>query len=315
LKLTDDLLTALEESFGLAIQRSIRLRTVMGLQTSGGRMILKRYEGDGMRRRLEALGDALDAIVCAGVNAAPYLRTHRGQPYFREQRNRLWTMQPWLPGRHLSLCSREERLEAARALGRLHRVPTAQLMERSFFLRVPPLWEKYRHRLERAQEASLRELGMRDGWRPFAEQARQALGELQGANFQRALELDRQHGSFCHRDPAPHNFIWQGDGAAVIDFDLAGYDVRAHDLYQLLNHALYLNGWEPGLFQEMIEAYDREMPLCPNNRRLLEALMRYPSLVVREWYDFGKSGDRKALRIRLKWAAMQEEKRRRELNH
>ncbi|ASS74617.1 hypothetical protein CIG75_06305 [Tumebacillus algifaecis] len=306
--LTDNLLSKLERAYGLTFMQAVKLRTVTGLRTSGGAMILKRYEGEGMKKRLDAIGVALDAVVCAGVEIAPYLKTKEQNMYISD-RGGLWTLQPWLSGRHLSMYDPKERKAAAVSLGALHRVPTAKLVEKTSSLRVPPLWEKYRHRLERAQEATYRIGALGELWRPFAERAKQAVRELQGPRFLQALERDNRSGAFCHRDPAPHNFIWQEKSAALIDFDLAGLDVRVHDLYQLLNHALYLNGHETGLFQEMVEAYDRTYPLCEDNRRVLEALMSYPSLVIREWYDYGKTGNRKALLPRLEWAALQEEKR------
>ncbi|TCP54400.1 Ser/Thr protein kinase RdoA (MazF antagonist) [Tumebacillus sp. BK434] len=312
--LTDSLLAKLERAYGLTFSHAVKLRTVTGVRTSGGAMILKRYEGEGMKKRLDALGTALEVVVRSGVEIAPYVKTKENSAYMSD-RGALWTLQPWLAGRHLSLHDRRERHAAAAALARLHRVPTARQVEKSFYLRVPPLWEKYRHRLERAQDATLRTIALRDLWRPFAERARQAVRDLQGPSFLRALERDTRRGALCHRDPAPHNFIWQGGSAAIIDFDLAGFDVRAHDLYQLLNHALYLNGHAPGLFQEMVEAYEGTYPLCEDNRRLLHALMTYPSLVIREWYDFGKNGNKKALLPRLEWAALQEEKRYAELKN
>ncbi|MBL0387492.1 phosphotransferase [Tumebacillus sp. ITR2] len=303
------MIAKLEQGFGLRIHRRVKLRTVTGMQTSGGAMILKRYDGDGMRRRLEALSDALDRVLLAGVEVAPYLRTNQGVPYMAD-RGGLYTIQPWLQGRHLSLKSADERKAAARALAQLHAVPAGKGSKKAFYLRVPPLSEKYRHRLERAQVATFKDPDLRDMWRPFQEQARESVVQLQGMALERALDRDLRHGSLCHRDPAPHNFMWHGEGAALIDFDLAGYDVRAHDLYQLMNHSLYLNGWEPGLFSEMIEAYERVLPLDVDNRRVLQALMLYPSLVIREWYDFGKTGKRDSLRVRLAWAQIQEEKRR-----
>lgn len=306
--LTDRLVSKLEQAFGVQMAQSVKLRTVTGVQTNGGAMILKRYEGEGMKRRLEALGDALDRVLAAGVEIAPYLRTHDELPYVQDQ-GALWTLQPWLPGRHASLCSRTERRLAAAALANLHRVKTERYLQKSPFLRVPPLWEKYHHRLERANVATIKDLRLRDSWRPYAEQAKQAVHLLQQPGVYQALDRDLRSGSLCHRDPAPHNFLCQANGMAIIDFDLAGYDVRAHDLYQLINHALYLNGWESGLFEEMAEAYDRVYLLCADNRRVLDALMLFPSLVVREWYDFGKSKSPAAFRTRLQWAMVQEEKR------
>ncbi len=270
-------------------------------------MILKRYQGEGMKRRLDALGQALDAVICAGVEIAPFLKTRANSTYF-EHRGSLWTLQPWLRGRHVSLQGGKERLAAAEALADLHRVSITKQVERPSLLRVPSLSEKYRHRLERARAASLRATSLRDLWRPFEERALQAVSDLAEPSL-KALERDRRRGVLCHRDPAPHNFIWQGGSAAIIDFDLAGTDVRVHDLYQMINHALYVNGYEPGLIEEIVERYDRRMPLCQDNRRVLDVLMNYPSLVVREWYEFGKSGDKKALFTRLRWAAAQEERR------
>jgi len=306
--LTDGLIRLLEREFGLKFYHSVKLRTVIGVRTSGGAMILKRYEGEVMKRRLMALTDCLDEVLQAGVEVAPYLKTRQNQP-FVVHRGVLWTMQPWLVGRHVSIRNRQERLRAAQALARLHWVPTTGQSRNSVLLRVPPLWEKYSHRLDLAQDATLKAMSLRDWWRPYEERARQAIRDLQKSSYFRALERDSKHGSLCHRDPAPHNFMWQGSDAAIIDFDLAGYDVRVHDLYQLLNHALYINGWEPRLLDEMIEAYDEIMPICSENQQVLTALMNYPSLVVREWYDFGKSNDRKNLLVRMQWAMLQEERR------
>lgn len=299
--LQDQLVRKLQDEFGLSFRGFVRLRTVIGVRTDGGAMILKRYRGEGMKRRLQALGDALDAVFQEGVEIAPYLKTRRDETAV-SHRGELWTIQPWLPGRHASMRSRQERLAAAEALARLHRIPAGRRIETPFFLRVPALWEKYRHRLDRAQNATLKAAEMRDSWRPYAERAGWAVRALQNQDASRALSRDSRHGTLCHRDPAPHNFLWQGDRAAIIDFDLAGLDVRVHDLYQLMNHALYLNGYEAGLFADMIEAYDRELPLCRDNRKTLQALMQYPSLVTREWYDFGKSGNRRIFKPRLEWA-------------
>jgi Ser/Thr protein kinase RdoA (MazF antagonist) len=310
LTLSDDLLARLERSFGLRLQDAVRLRTVIGVRTNGGAMILKRYKGEGMKRRIDAIGEAVDALVDAGLEVAPYLKT-RQDSYAATDGGDLWTIQPWLPGRHLALTSAEEREAAARALARMHAVPVGRQIDKAFFLRVPPLWEKYRYRLDRAQEATLRATSLHDLWRPYAERARHTVRELQEITM-RAWDRDRRHGCFCHRDPAPHNFLWQGEGAAIIDFDLAGMDVRAHDLYQLINHAVYLNGWEPGLIDGMIHAYDRELPLGTDNWQVLKALMRYPALVIREWYDFGKSQDRAVFLPRLQWAALQEDRRERD---
>ncbi|HEU4963360.1 MAG TPA: phosphotransferase [Bacilli bacterium] len=310
--LNERLIGKLQDEFGLNFRGFVRLRTVVGVRTDGGAMILKRYVGEGMKRRLEALGDALDVVLQAGVEIAPYLRT-RTDDVFVTHRDELWTLQPWLPGRHVSMRTREERRAAAGVLADLHNVPAGRLIEAPFFLRVPPLWEKYRHRLERAQNATLKAFHLRELWRPFADQAALSLHELQRTTATRALERDARYGSLCHRDPAPHNFLWQGERAALIDFDLAGLDARAHDLYQLMNHALYLNGWERRLFSDMIEAYERVRPLGHENRKTLEALMLFPSLVVREWYDYGKTGNRDTFKPRLDWAMKQEELRMREV--
>jgi Ser/Thr protein kinase RdoA (MazF antagonist) len=309
-KLSSDLFAHLERAYGLAFGGTVRLRTVVGVKTSGGAMMIKRYQGTGMRRRLDALGEALDLAVQEGMEIAPYLQTRQGN-YALEHDGGLWTLQPWLPGRHTAMTERGERTAAASSLAKLHAVPIGGRIERAMFLQVPPLWEKYRYRLEKAQEATLKATSLRDLWRPFAERARSSLTRLRTVT-QRALDQDLRHGSLCHRDPAPHNLIWQGGGTALIDFDLAGFDVRAHDLYQLLNHALYLNGWEPGLFTEMIEAYDRVYPIGQENGRVLEALLSYPALVVREWYEFGKSNDRRVFWSRLQWAVAQEQRRERE---
>jgi CotS family spore coat protein len=301
----------LEREYRINVSGTVRLRSVVGLYSEQGAFILKRVEGYPSMHRIHQLADVLENLDENHVPVAPLLRTRTGQPFVRIS-DFFWIVQPWIKGHPCDFCHPEERLAAVRSIAQMHLTPVALSATAQTYLWTPPLYEKYGTRLERCKRIlHVNRLPVRlpEQWIRDAEKA---IVQLQEHVWEPAFRDDRARGTVCHRDLAPHNLIFQDGTAHLIDFDLAGLDVRAHDLYQVINHALYLNGWAEQTVQDILRAYQAVAPLGEANLGVLRTLFLYPALLLREVYEYGKRKrhEEDDWRTRFQWVLAIEEQRR-----
>jgi len=124
-----------------------------------------------------------------------------------------------------------------------------------------------------------------------------------------AQRRDGMYGTLCHRDLAPHNAMYRDGSATLIDFDLAGMDVRSYDICQIINHTVYLLGWDERAVEDAVAVYESSYPLCPDNIELLYHLLSFPMLLVRELMEDGLDGIAMSRNPRLRWAIQIEDLR------
>lgn len=302
--LTSDAAEELAAAYGFRIRATLPMRSVVGLLSDKGRLISKRYgQEKGMSyRRLLGIVKAKEALARRGL-VRPYLTTVSGEPLFA------WlgapvTVEGWVKGRHVDLRDRRERLEAVRAVARLHRQRIAIPSE------LKPdhtLLHKLSGRLQRSRQAveAGRLVGISQAeWGYFVERALRVLRVLSTSKWESFIMDDKNAGVFCHRDLAPHNImIERGSPATLIDFDLAGMDSPIYDLYQLFDHVTYRAFPPQGWAEEMLRAYEQINPLSRRQRQALALLQSFPSLLLREVADLGsvkgeRARDRLGTRIR-----------------
>ncbi|GIM47205.1 spore coat protein [Collibacillus ludicampi] len=311
MELNEFLNKILEHEYHITVSGTVRMRSVVGILSEQGAFVLKKIEGYPSMNRITQLAEVLEKLQEKDVPVAPLLRTRKGKAFVRIG-DLFWIVQPWIKGHHCDFSNKEERLASVRSIARMHQTPVALPAPSQNYLWTPPLDEKYGARLERCKRilhAERLPIKISSLW---IKEAESAIVRLQGNDYKQALKKDRERGTVCHRDLAPHNLIYKDRTAYLIDFDIAGIDVRAHDLYQVINHALFLNGWCERTVADILRTYQKVAPLCEANHKLLRTLFTYPALLLREVYEYRKEKERDSdkWRTRLEWTLAIEEQRR-----
>ncbi|KUO94848.1 phosphotransferase [Ferroacidibacillus organovorans] len=282
-QLSDEALLCLEDAYDLRIRAVVPMRSVAGILTDRGRLIVKRYtpERDVPLSRLEALASVRRQLAQAGL-VPPYLETVSGESL-------VWlaghptTVEPWLRGRQSDFSIREHRRSAAVAVARLH---SARIHIPGELRLAPSLLQKLSHRLKQASsQVEKRGLPGMTGetWVTLKKQAEKQLRALTASGVAHQLERDRDEDTLCHRDLAPHNLLIEEGGAtALIDFDLAGLDSPLYDLHQMIGHMSYSGVSFEHAYDDVLDAYTMIRPLTDGQVDALWRLRGFPMLTLRE---------------------------------
>jgi Ser/Thr protein kinase RdoA (MazF antagonist) len=284
----------LARSYGVRVRGLVKMRTVIGVSLQDGRKwIWKWARPVDTEQRLRDVAAAVSVLGAGGVPAAGPIINGDGR-YLTLAAGRPGYVQPWLPGRHVNGANMQEQLGALAVVGYCHTLlrPAA-----ASFRVVPDAWPLRRKlgakrallraSLPRALAAlpALRDTSV--DWLQSAEDAWQALvgGDAPSWRTYRARR------TFCHRDMALHNLLWQGPGRiALIDFDQAAPDDPLGDVFQLVHHFSYMRSPEPGSIRAWVEAYRVAARLVEEDERRLWGLLSFPDLLTRAVGDWVRAG-------------------------
>ncbi len=300
-------------AYGFQVRALVPMRSVVGVLSDQGRFICKRYHPDkGMSyRHLLGVVQVKESLSHHGL-VKSYRKTIDGEPIFAWEGDPV-TMEAWVKGRHADFRDRRERMVAVQAIARLHRLRIK--IPKELYPDTTVL-HKMAGRLQKASDAvatgNLIGISRKD-WNEWRERAVRALQVLSTPKWEDFFLEDKNSGTLCHRDLAPHNIlISRGSPASLIDFDLAGMDSPVYDLFQLFDHVAYRalppKGWEA----EMIREYEKISPLSPRQKQALALIRTFPSLLLREIADLrGVKNERARARLgtRIRYVRTLEEER------
>lgn len=298
----------LEREYGLTMVALVRRRTVFGVVAEDGqRYVFKPLPtGDG-ESRLQALAKLESVFAEASAEAALPTLNRRGEYVVRipyGNTHAFGYLQPWLRGRHVDVAKSIEREAVMQSLARFQRAsqdagwPAKEHLERGSLL----------HKFRVKQRALERIWPQAQRFLPQLTRVREdVFTRMSSAIHRYSSHVIAQRGdtkwtqAFCHRDLAPHNVLWQQDGAvAWIDFDHAGYDDMLHDAMQFTSHCVYLGHLSQTDFNRLLTVYADEAMLSADRLYLLRDLTLWPDILIRamiEWCraDFPPSGKHRVL--------------------
>lgn len=298
------------EYYGLRLHQCIPMRNVVGLvMQDGSRYIWKPIRSSVNLENLPLIAAVASRLQRLGVDAAGPLLTksgsylsvvnagypqdtlqtglHQQGRFLRARDGMFGYLQPWLSGRHVQLDDRQERLGAIASICVLHRftrditegtiertlLQQKLEMKRSFFVSSLSLVKQSFPRLCKLEGELL----------SGVKASRAAMSTLR--NEDRAATI-----SFCHRDLAAHNLLWQEDRAGapvgLIDFDLAAPDDALGDVVQFANHALLHGPLTRADWCEITDVYADLARVSVSAAMRLKEMLRFPDVLSRacaEW--------------------------------
>lgn len=332
----DGLIDVLRGTYRVEVEATVQMKTVTGIVASDGmRYIWKAARLRDTEQRLSIVARVVEAMCDAGYPAAGPLPTCAGAWVHTLPDGRTGYLQPWLPGAHLDLADRVQRLTAVSTIAQVHRWSQGVdfLRDRSIggpewqHLSGGPLPVKLQSKLRVLQRAwgtacdACRDLRQMEGavfdvaqvvvdWarlRSVAAQARDATDEESESSpdapsqGRTSTASGEEVAALCHRDLAPHNMLWHAAAwpVSLIDFDHAGWDDPLLDLMQLSNHTFYVCDPGAGHFLDVVDVYRRSAPLSADREAFLWQLLRFPDVLIRTVMEWVKAGCPAAGRVKV----------------
>lgn len=193
-------------------------------------------------------------------------------------------LKAWYPGRECDVRKHTEILEAARLLGKVHR-----LMEfpglGAEFRRMDLLDEYRRHNRELKKvwtfirkksikgEFESRFLQYFDEMYEVASKVERCLEQSPYRELQKEAG---KKGKFVHGEYNYHNILITPEGMTAVNFEHIGTDIQPSDLYYFLRKVMEKNQWNEKLGGEILRAYCAVNPLTKEEKNYVALRLLYP---------------------------------------
>jgi Ser/Thr protein kinase RdoA (MazF antagonist) len=301
--------------YGIDIVAVVERRTVCGLVGTNSNWIWKPALDTDDERRLFDLARITHAIGGQGLSCAGPVPDKNGRfitvPYPGAKPGYL---QMWLPGRHVNVKNQPERAGAIHAIAQLHLFGRHPAFQMTSTLNRGKLLPKLKMKQKTLQNVWAKASERTAVLAPFESYVRETMGQCI-FEYENWLRTHQLVDTFCHRDLAPHNLLWHQTEkkevpVSVIDFDHSGFDDELHDVLQFVSHTIFLSDCTASDLEQMVSHYREQTGLAEDRLELLWRLLSWPDILIRtvvEWCRHGYEPDKE---IRLKYAVMKEERRR-----
>jgi CotS family spore coat protein len=305
--------------YDITIDDVVQMRTVLGLKTSSGDMILKKFKFT-TEELLYSLA-AMRYVRQKGFNVPELIPTRKGE-WFVEKNGMKFFLMEWIKGQLSEEKPNEQHLSlVTKGIANFHRLTHGF---KPPFCSGKSQWgkwsEHFNERMDNMREwEELAKNGNTRFDQMYAELVRHAIEEglhavdlLSRSSYKDITCIEQDLQGFCHHDLAHHNIlITDQNQTALIDFDYAISDIRTHDLASFILRNMRLTKWdmEKALFIlknyfEVAEPYDGE-------ERIIHAMLRFPQ----DFFELGhffyvekrSTIDRLESRLR-KWRRQQEKR-------
>ena len=276
-----------EKTYGFQVNTLRRGRGSWILETDQGLRLLKEYRGSVNRLEFEeAVLQSLDGMET--VKADQYVRNSEGELLSSAEDGSRYIVKQWYADRECDLKDEKELLSAARALALLHRQFREVKRQAEWNMRSmvsPPLFEamrRHNRELRRARtfirgkrKKNEFELCVIRNFECFAVQAEEAEQGMEQLYEKHGEEIMNGY-AVCHGEPDYHHILIGNGYTAVTEFNQMHLGVQMEDLYYFLRKIMEKHDWNERLGRQIMETYERVLPITELERQVLYYLFRYP---------------------------------------
>lgn len=277
----------IERQFQIKIETIKANKGIYYLKTNKGERCLKKINY-GPQKLLFVCG-AKEHLINNGFDAVDrYFLNIDGEPYALVNED-LYTLSEWLEGRECDFHNIEEVKIAATTLAKLHEAskgydPPENSKLKSDLGRWPSLMEKriksldkMRDMIRKKNNKSSFDLLYLKSMEFYKGIGRAALKTLIESNYYNLCEVAENDKSFCHHDYTYHNIILDDNNrVSVIDFDYCKREIRSFDISNFMIKVLKRCNWNIEFAKVILEAYDSEVKLMPEEYKVIYAYLQFP---------------------------------------
>jgi len=279
--------TAVLEKYDFKVIRTTRVRGAILCDTNHGLKVLKEYKGT--QSRLEFEEELLRKIMDKGIiNVDQITPNNQGSLWSTDHDGTKYIVKNWYAGRNPDVGSINDIEESAAILGRLHKVMNSIELENKIYAKPNEitLSEEYRkHTIEikrarnfiKCKRRKLEfELRVLDCFDQFYQNAMDAMARLNMSVYPQLIRTACDRGTLCHGNYNYHNICLSYEKMGVMNFDKAKVDLQIKDLYNFLRKSMEKNNWSIEMGGKIIEAYNRQRSISPEEMEVLHIMLCYP---------------------------------------
>ncbi len=271
------------KQYALQVRGVRRGRGAWICETDQGMKSLKEYQGTLKRLEFE------DQVLCqlqgfAGLKTDQYIRNREGTLVSTSEDGTRFVLKDWYGDRECSLKDGKEVCEALSSIARLHeRLRKIEVLKEWNMGSILPRlavedMERHNRELKRARgfirgkrKKSDFELCVMKSFNAFFEQASEAAQGIAGL-----WKSGEEPRLLCHGDLDQHHVLMGSGYVAVIEYNRMHLGLQMEDLYRFMRKAMEKHGWSLSLGMDMLNAYEKVLPLGEKERKCLYYLFLYP---------------------------------------
>lgn len=253
-------------------------------ETNQGIKLFKEYRGT--MKRLEFETQVLGQVREAGnVQVDAYIRTSQGELISLSEDGTRHVLKDWYLDRECNIKDCDEVLDAVTQIARLHRtlrdIPPKegwnlgsimmQSMDREMERHNKEL-QRARNYIRSKRKKTEFELCVMGNFSMFYEQALEAQKAIEV--LQKEQEAERLF--LCHGDLDHHHVLMGSRYVAIIEYNKMHLGNQMTDLYHFTRKVMEKQNWNQTLGLNILNAYDRVLPLSSWERTYLYYLFLYP---------------------------------------
>jgi spore coat protein I len=259
------------------IIRTVRVRGAILCETRQGTRLLQEYRGsESHLQQVQEILQKLEEI--SGIPLDQIIKNKEEKAISLDEEGTPYIVKEWNSGRECNLMNESEVIQAITLLARLHL--GLRRMDGSFFKEAEDIREEFdrhtaelkraRNYVKKVRHKSEFEMELIHSFTLFYEQAEEAVRQL--ASY--GQEAGNKY--LCHGEFSQHHILFDGDFVMVTDFMKMEQNIQAADLYYFMRKTLEKQEFQEGLGEQMMEAYDKILPLTRQDRQYLYVRFLYP---------------------------------------
>lgn len=292
------------ENYEIEVLRTWKGRGAILCESDKGLLILKEYSGP--KDKISFQDALLERIREQGVRSVEsVLKTKEGELIVYDQDRIPYILKTYFDGRECNVRDTGECVRAVKTLAGLHKASQVEVstfpgMEYVTEFRMDREYEKHNRELrkvrkylkEKSQKTNF-EIFLLKHYDYFFETALQTAEEV--CLFMGEEDRKEQPTCIiCHGDYQYHNILVENgkECMAVINFEKCVRDNPVRDLYLFMRKLLEKNGWPKELGTLLLDAYNQERTMQPEDYGHLYYRLMYPEKfwkIVNFYYNSGKA--------------------------
>lgn len=299
----NDRQVSLLEQYDIEVSDTKKGRGAILCNTNRGLLIFKEYQGN--EEKLALQNRLLTQIKeCGLVKAEEIVPTKEDALYVKDTDNVKYILKTYHEGRECNIQDKAECLEIVKVLARLHEgmvlpvlmneVGTEYSQAKEYEKRNREL-KKVRRFLQQKSQKTEFEICLLNCYDYFLEQAyyvKEGFEEYRPLIERENEKTDSCVRTYCHGDYQYHNLLFDGTEWFIINFEKCFADNPIRDLYLFLRKMLEKSNWSLQLGTEIIQTYEKRLPICALSRIDLYYRLSYPEKfwkIVNFYYNTGKA--------------------------
>ncbi len=300
----------LQLNYNLKIKNLNNFRDMFLADTETGRKLVK--ISTVKQERINFIGEVKEHLFNKGfIHIDRNIPTAKGD-YSMQFNDQTVYITDYIEGRECNLDNREETIECAGLLAKMHRASYGFICSensygRSELGRMPGSYRKRLDEIKKLKKNAQKGRMKFDNLVTknidyFYEVGEKALGMLLTSDYYELVEEAQENRTISHHDFNHHNIYLLNDEMFLINFEYCCYDLKVYDLVNLLRRKMRKCNWDINEAVVILNEYSRYETLSDSDMNLMKIMLMFPQKfwrVINKYYNSRKSWSEQSYLLRI----------------